>query len=268
MIELKHGVPSPLWDGIVPLGHGDQIKVDLPTITPYFPPVWKANRKAIVILPGGAYALYGEHEGGGYAEYFANLGYHCFVVHYRLGSNKYHHPAEISDAARGIRLVRSLAKDLNLREDCIGIMGSSAGGHLAASLANMYEQALIAEDEGETGKISSRPDWQILCYPVITGGKFANKPSFQYLLGEDYTEENAIRMGQENNVNANTPPAFIWHTMEDTAVPVENSIMYAQALREQNIPFELHIYQKGPHGRGLFQGHQWAQECERWLATF
>ena len=265
---FENGTEIPLWPSVPPFCKGDQPGIDLPTITPYFPPVWKANRKAVVIFPGGGYGHLAEHEGRGYAEYLAQQGYHCFVVKYRLGE-KYHHPAELSDAARGVRMVRAAAGELGLRSDCIGVMGSSAGGHLAATLGTLSDQAAKTEDEGETAAVSSRPDWMILCYPVITADQeFCNVYSFNYLLGADAPEAVRQELSLEKRVSAQTPPAFLWHTMEDGAVPVENSMMFAQALRKAGVPFELHIYQKGPHGRGLFSGHPWAEECVRWMNTF
>ena len=134
----------PLWSSRAPLAIENDTD-HLPTITPYYPSAWKFNCKAVVILPGGAYAHLADHEGRGYAEYLASRGYCCFVVKYRLGSNGYHHPAELADAARGIRFVRALAPELGIRPDGIGVMGSSAGGHLAALLGNCYSEALYEE---------------------------------------------------------------------------------------------------------------------------
>ena len=268
---FENGKEIPLWPSEPVLSKGNRPGIDIPTITPYFPAPWKACRKAIVIYPGGGYSHLAEHEGRGYAEYFAANGYHCFVVKYRLGAqNGYHHPAELSDGARGIRMVRSAAAELGIRPDCIGVMGSSAGGHLAACVSNQHAEGLKAADEGTVAEVSSRPDFTILCYAVITSDPaYSNKGSFRGLLGEENcSEENCKALSQECNVTAATPPAFLWHTMEDTCVPCENSILYAQALRKVSVPFELHIYEKGSHGKGLFMGHPWAEECLRWLAGF
>lgn len=261
----------PLWPSVPVLSHGNEQESDYPTITAYFPPVWKANRKAIVIYPGGGYSHLAEHEGRGYAEYFSGQGFHCFVVKYRLGAQHgYHHPAELSDGARGVRLVRSAAAELGIRPDCIGVMGSSAGGHLAACVSNQYTEGLKAADEGPVAEVSSRPDFAILCYPVITSDPaYSNRGSFRGLLGEENcSDENCRALSQECRVTADTPPTFLWHTMQDTAVPCENSILYAQAMRKVSVPFELHIYEKGLHGKGLFMGHPWAEECVRWLSGF
>ena len=257
----------PLWSSRAPLAIENDTE-HLPTITPYYPSTWKFNRKAVVILPGGAYAHLADHEGRGYAEYLASRGYCCFVVKYRLGSNGYHHPAELADAARGIRFVRALAPELGIRPDGIGVMGSSAGGHLAALLGNCHSEALY--EEGEDRTVSSRPDWTILCYPVITfDPPFGNVYSGEMLMGtQTPAPELLAPLSCEKGVTADTPPAFIWHTGEDGAVPVENSLMYAAALRKNGVPFELHIYEKGPHGTGLFDGHPWAEEAVRWMERF
>lgn len=268
---FENGKEIPLWTGEPVMSHGNQAGIDIPTITPYFPAVWNSNRKAVVIYPGGAYSHLAEHEGRGYAEYFAGCGFHCFVVKYRLGADKqYYHPAELADAARAVRLVRSAAEELGIRPDCIGVMGSSAGGHLAAMVSNMHEQALKSQDEGETANISSRPDFAVLCYPVISADPvIANKGSFNNLLGlSEFDEAKCRALSMELPVTEQTPPTFLWHTMQDRSVPCENSLVYAEALRKAGVAFELHIYEKGSHGRGLFQGHPWAEECVRWLNGF
>ena len=266
-MNLEDRKEIPLWSSDVPLAIENDTE-HLPTITPYFPNVWKFNRRAVVIFPGGAYAHLADHEGKGYAEYFSQQGYWCFVVKYRLGTNGYHHPAEISDAARGVRFVRALASELGIRSNAVGVMGSSAGGHLAAHLGNCCEEALYASDEDKS--ISSRPDWMILCYPVITFElPFANVYSGEMLMGTKTPDpEQVARLSCEKTVTKHTPPAFIWHTVEDQGVPVENSLMYAAALQKNAIPFELHIYEKGPHGTGLFNGHPWAGEAIRWMEQF
>ena len=268
---FENGKEISLWPTEPVLSRGSQPGLDISTITAYFPPVWKVLRKAVVIYPGGAYHHLAEHEGRGYAEYFASNGYHCFVVKHRLGADKgYHHPVELADAARGMRMVRAAAAELGIRPDCIGVMGSSAGGHLAATVCNLHGQALKAPDEGGAADVSARPDFAVLCYPVITSDpRYCNRASFLNLLGEaDFNEEKCLALSQEKRVTAQTPPTFLWHTLQDKGVPCENSIVYAQALRAAGVPFELHIYEKGPHGQGLFKGHPWAEECIRWLSQF
>lgn len=266
-MEFTDRKAVPLWEGKIPAGCSGEP----PVITPYFPPVWKCNHRALVIFPGGGYQCLAQYEGYGYAEFFAQQGYFCLVVNYRLGADNGaggdHHPAQISDAARAVRLVRSHAAELNIHPDKIGVVGSSAGGHLAASVAVLPELGLIAEDEDETAKVSSRPDFAILCYPVITLGEYTHLGSKLNLLGKNFSEENVRLLSLENSVNAQTPPCFLYHRMEDTIVPVENSMMFTQALRKAGVPFELHIYERGEHGGALDNGHPWAAEALRWIDT-
>ena len=268
-MELKDQTGIPLWCGTPPAGTSDPEQI--PIITPYAPKVWKYNRRALVIFPGGGYSCLAQYEGYGFAEFFADQGYYCFVVNYRLGKDMgkggCHHPAQLSDAARAVRLVRSWSKELGFRSDKIGVVGSSAGGHLAASVSILPELGLTIPEEGEVAKISSRPDFSILCYPVITLGEYTHQGTRQNLLGQNFDPETEKILSLENSINEKTPPAFLYHRMEDQAVPCENSIMYARALRKFGIPFELHIYEKGPHGGALAQGHPWAAEALRWIDT-
>ena len=259
----------PLWCGTPPAGESDPGQI--PTITPYAPPVWKKNHRALVIFPGGAYRALDPTEGSGFAEFFSRQGYFCFVVKYRLGKDNgkggCHHPAQISDGARAVRLVRSLAKELDYRSDRIGVMGCSAGGHLAASVSVLPELGITLPEEGEAADISSRPDFAVLCYPVLTLGEFTHLPSKLNLLGENFSPETAAKLSLENSVNGKTPPTFLYHRLGDTLVPCENSIQYALALRKHGIPFELHIYEKGGHGGYLGPGHPWVAEALRWVDT-
>ncbi|MBO4648001.1 MAG: alpha/beta hydrolase [Lentisphaeria bacterium] len=268
-MEIKDKTAMPLWCGTPPAGESDPGQI--PVITPYFPPAWKVNHRALVIFPGGGYHALAQYEGYGFAEFFAAQGYFCFVVNYRLGGDLgksgCHHPAEISDAARAVRLARSLAGVLDYRPDKIGVVGSSAGGHLAASVSILPELGLTIPEEGETAKISSRPNFTILCYPVISLKVFTHQGTKMNLLGENFDPKNAEKLSLENSIDANTPPAFLYHRLGDTAVPCENSLMYARALRKFGIPFELHIYEKGNHGGALAQGHPWAAEALRWMDT-
>lgn len=265
---MQNQVEMPLWCGTPPAGEGDLAQN--PVIIPYEPLVWKKNHRALVIFPGGAYWALDRDEINT-AEYFAKQGYYCFVVKYRLGKNSgkggCHHPAQISDAARAVRLVRSWASELDYHPNRIGVMGYSAGGHLAASVSTLPEQGLTLPEEGETAKISSRPDFSILCYPVISLGKYTHQESRKNLLGEHFDEETVEKLSLENSVNANTPPTFLYHRLGDTTVPCENSMMYASALRKYGVPFELHIYEKGNHGGSKCLEHPWIAEALRWVDT-
>lgn len=269
MMDLKDRTEIPLWCGTPPAGESDPEQI--PAITPYAPLVWKKNHRALVIFPGGAYCNLDRDEGPGLAEFFSEQGYYCFVVKYRVSHihdrGGCHHPAPISDAARAVRLVRSWAAELDFHPDRIGVLGSSAGGHLAASVSVLPELGLTLPEEGETAKISSRPDFSILCYPVITTGEYAHRYSINNLLGEHFDPADAEKLSLEKSVNEKTPPTFLYHRLGDTFVPCENSILYACALRKFGVPFELHIYEKGNHGGARFHDHPWVAEALRWVDT-
>lgn len=259
----------PLWAGTPPFAHGNEEGKDIPTITLHTPPQWKRYDKAVVIFPGGGYANLAQHEGTAYAEYLASNGIWAFVVNYRLGSNNYHHPAELNDAARGVRMARLAAKEFGFSPSKVGVMGSSAGGHLAAHISTCFDSEEIVYGEDEKEKVSSRPDFSILCYPVISGvSDKRHAGSFKNLLGtqENPAFEECAKVSPELFVNKNTPTAFLWHTFMDKGVPMENSLFYAEKLRENDIAFELHIYDKGGHGMGLNNGHPWGEECIFWLS--
>lgn len=212
----------------------------------------------LIIFPGGGYGMLAEHEGRGYAEHFVQQGVACFVVTYRLGSQGFRHPAMLEDALAAVHTVRSSAAELGVDPHKIGVMGSSAGGHLTAHTVTAWNQY--------KGAVNLRPDFGILCYPVITAqGEFSHRGSYLNLLGEDLTPERLAAVSPELLVQADTSPCFIWHTMEDDGVPVENSLMFASALRKAKVPFELHVYTRGRHGLGLNTPFQWATDCRRWM---
>ena len=255
-----------LWPEGAPgaLGTADK---DTPTLTVYPAKADVATGAAMVICPGGGYAGLAAHEGEGYALWLNEIGVTAFVLKYRLAP-AYHHPAMINDAARALRLVRSKAADWKIDPKRIGIMGSSAGGHLASTLLTHF-------DSGNPGaadpidKVSSRPDLGILCYAVITMGESTHGGSRQNLLGKDPSPELIKNLSSELQVTKETPPCFVWHTFEDPAVPVKNSIDFAAALCKAGVPCELHIYEKGKHGIGLVgdftKHHRWADDCRAWL---
>ncbi len=212
----------------------------------------------LLILPGGAYACHADHEGAGYAEYFSRAGIASFVVSYRLSPEGFHHPAMLEDVLAAINKVRSSAEEFGIDPNKLGIMGSSAGGHLAA-------HTLVAWQEYESD-ISLRPDFGVLCYPVImASGSYVHEGSIRNLAGETVSESLRCELSCEKQVSADTPPCFIWHTNEDEIVPVENSMLFAAALRKNAVPFELHIYEKGRHGLGLGATFDWASDCLRWI---
>lgn len=216
------------------------------------------NKIGLIIFPGGGYGGLAKHEGAGYAEYFSKAGIACFVVTYRLGSQGFRHPAMLEDALAAIRTVRSKATEFGIDPHRIGVMGSSAGGHLAAHAMVAYEQY--------DSEISLRPDFGVLCYPVISSqGDQAHSGSMKNLLGPDPDPELLASVSCDALPSAETPPCFLWHTVQDAAVPLENSLLYAAALRKHDIPFELHLYQDGRHGLGLQTDFEWGKDCLRWM---
>ncbi|HQC41948.1 MAG TPA: alpha/beta hydrolase, partial [Verrucomicrobiota bacterium] len=245
-----------LWEKDAPYAQGKEDK-DIPTLTVYLPAEGKANGSAVVVCPGGGYwglSDY-EYEGAGYARFLTSHGVSVFVLRYRLASNGYHYPVMLMDGARAIRVVRSQAQKWGIDVDRVGVMGSSAGGHLAALLMTHYEKANPALLD-PIDSLSSRPDLAILCYPVITAGDFAHSGSIQNLLGPNFTAGLAEYVSIEKQVDKNTPPCFIWHTFEDEVVPTENALLLATALRKAGVPFDLHIYEKRIHGLAL-AGKRW-----------
>jgi acetyl esterase/lipase len=261
----------PLWSDNVPgaLGQGPN---DIPTLTPYLPNPAIATGAAIVICPGGGYGALANHEGEHYALWLNQHGVSAFVLTYRLGSAGYRHPAMLHDAARAVRLVRARAADWDIDPDRIGIMGSSAGGHLASTLLTHFD-AGQSDASDPIERESSRPDLGILCYAVITMGEHTHEGSKRNLLGPDPSPELVHLLSNEKQVNSKTPPCFLWHTWEDAAVKVENALDFAAALRRHGVPFDLHIYQQGRHGLGLnarppfANPHPWAHDCLFWLKT-
>lgn len=260
--------PVPLWPGGAPGALGNSTN-DIPTITPYLCES-NATGAAMVICPGGGYQHLAPHEGNDYALWLNQHGVTCFVLKYRLGSNGYCHPAMLNDAARAVRWVRAHADEYKIDAHRVGIMGSSAGGHLASTLLTHFDDGDVnAADMVE--RQSSRPDLGILCYAVISLGEFAHKGSRNSLLGTNAPPDLVKLLSNELQVTTNTPPCFLWTTFEDKAVPMENTLLFAGALRKNHVPFDLHVYQKGPHGMGLkdkppfANPHPWAADCLFWL---
>jgi acetyl esterase/lipase len=255
----------PLWKNGAPGALGTDSK-DIPTLTPFLADKDKASGAAIVVLPGGGYGGLADHEGKAYALWLNSLGVHGFVLKYRLGPAGYRHPRMLEDAARAVRTVRSRSGEWGIDPQRIGIMGSSAGGHLASTLLTHFDGG-DANAADRIEKESSRPDIGILCYPVITMGPLTHEGSKKNLLGANPPEQLIEFLSNEKQVTRDTPSTFLFHTFEDTAVPVENSLMFADALRKHGVSFDLHIYEKGRHGIGLANGHPWTKDCEAFLKT-
>jgi acetyl esterase/lipase len=260
----------PLWAAGAPGALGKEAK-DTPTLTPYFAPPAKATGAAFIICPGGGYERLAPHEGVHYALWLNEQGITGFVLKYRLGSGGYKHPSMMQDVQRAIRYVRSNAMNWRLDPNRIGVMGSSAGGHLASTALTHFDAGDPAASD-PVDRVSSRPSLGILCYPVITMGSNTHSGSKRFLLGDVPDERLVELLSNEKQVTKDTPPTFIFHTFEDATVKVENSLDFAAALRRNGVPFSLHIYPKGGHGMGLGSAqwdpanrHPWTLECARWL---
>ncbi|WP_438482508.1 alpha/beta hydrolase [Oleiharenicola lentus] len=243
--------------------------VSEPTLTFYPPAVDKPNGTAVIICPGGGYTrLSTQREGVQYANWLSSLGVTTFVLKNRL--KEFGHPAPLRDVLRAIRLVRSRAKEFKINPDRIGVMGSSAGGHLAASAGTLYAHA-----DGKTGDsldaVNARPDFLILMYPVITldGGPATHQGSRTNLIGAKPTPELVKLMSPDQQVTAQTPTTLLIHTQEDKTVPVENSILFYQALTRAGVPAEMYLLQRGAHGMGmranLGTSSDWPTRAAEWL---
>jgi len=242
--------PMPLWPNGAPGALGNE-DVDKPTLTAYPAKGAGVAPTAVIVCPGGGYQhLAMVKEGSDIAIWLNHLGISAFVLKYRLGP-KYHHPAELNDAQRAIRYVRAHAADYNIKPDRIGIWGFSAGGHLASSAGTHFDEGNRSTSD-VLDRQSSRPDFMILAYPVITfHDPLAHAGSRVNLLGKTPDPALVDLFSNETQVTAKTPPTFLFHTTEDKTVPVENSIMFYSALRKAGVPAEMHIYLKGAHGVGL-----------------
>jgi acetyl esterase/lipase len=224
----------------------------------------------VVVCPGGGYAGLAEHEGPRYARYLVGLGVAAFVLKYRLGSAGYRHPTMMRDVQRAVRTVRARAAQWGLDPTRLGVMGSSAGGHLASVALTLFDDGAAASAD-PIERASCRPDFGVLCYPVIAmEGPYAHAGSRENLLGPAPDRAALALLSTERQVTARTPPCFLWHLADDEAVPPENSLHFAAALRRCRVPFELHVYPRGGHGVGLGGGGSgallpWTRELSRWL---
>ena len=240
----------PLWEQVAPgaLGTGDQ---DVPTITVYPPLDGTRTATAVLIAPGGSYRmLAANHEGRQFANFFNGMSVTAFVLKYRLGP-RYHHPIELGDVQRAIRWVRAHAGQYGFKPDRVGLLGFSAGGHLASTAATHFDEGK-SDATDPIDRVSSRPDFLILAYPVITMlPPYAHEGSVANLLGENASPELRKQLSNQLNVTPQTPPTFLLSTTEDTVVLPENTVEFYLALRKAGVPAEMHVFEKGPHGVGL-----------------
>ncbi|MGA2051681.1 MAG: alpha/beta hydrolase [Opitutales bacterium] len=253
-----------LWPGDAPLAQGNNTMLDIPALTAFLPAPGEATGSAIIVCPGGGYThLSLKREGSVIGTWLANNGVTAFVLKYRLGP-KYHYPAEFDDVERALRYVRFNAPAWNLDPHRIGIMGFSAGGHLA-SLAATHSTPGDPKATDPIERVSSRPDLQILLYPVITFTDEPNvhKGSRAALLGPNPPPDVLLLLSSEKQVTQDTPRAFLVHSTSDHTVPVANSDAYAAALAKLNIPV---VYLRGPYGgHGFGLTDAWSGQCIAWL---
>jgi acetyl esterase/lipase len=257
-----------LWDKSAPGALGDKPE-DIPTLTLYPATHHEGPTPAIIVAPGGSYHhLAANHEGRQLANWFNAMGITAFVLQYRLGP-RYHHPIELGDAQRAMRVVRSRAKDFNIDPAQVGFMGFSAGGHLASTLATHFDSG-NASDPDPVNRENCRPDFVILAYPVISmTADYSHKGSAENLLGNPPDPALAKQLSNELNVTPSTPPTFLFSTSADTLVPPENTVAFYLALHKAGVPAEMHIFEKGPHGVGLDLNDvalsEWGTLLRNWL---
>lgn len=261
---------EPLWPSGAPGALG-QTETDQPSLTLYLPPADRATGAAVVVFPGGGYGhLAVDHEGKQVAEWLNRHGVAAFVVRYRLGP-RYRHPVMLGDAQRAIRTVRARAGSWRLDAARIGILGFSAGGHLASTAGTHFDAGRAgAADPIE--RASSRPDFMILIYPVITmTDEHTHQGSKRNLLGATPDPALVRLLSNETQVTPDTPPTFLVHTTDDAAVPVENSLQFYAAARRAKVPVEMHVFETGRHGFGLGTGNptlaRWPDLAVAWLAS-
>ena len=268
-ISLAVG-PEPilLWPDGAP-GAAGQEESDKPSIRVYPPAPEKNTGAAVVICPGGGYRILAyDHEGHQLAEWFRSIGVTGVVLQYRLAP-KYLHPAPLQDVQRAIRTVRSRATEWKIDPQRVGVMGFSAGGHLASTVSTHYD-AGKADSSDPIDRESCRPSFTVLGYPVVSlSESWAHAGSGKNLLGDKATPEQLKELSNDLHVTKETPPAFLFHTSEDRGVPAENSIAYYSTLLKNGVPAEIHIYQWGPHGVGMAPGEpaveSWMEQLHGWL---
>lgn len=241
-----------------------------PTLTAYIQNYcehipFSESRPAVLICPGGGYAFVSEREAEPIATKFLAEGFNCFVLNYSVNPARF--PCALYEVAYSMAYIRQHAKEYHIDDSKIAVVGFSAGGHLAASLGVFWNDKAITDALNMSSEMF-KPTATILSYPVISSNECAHDDSFKNLLGEEYNDKQLLeKMSLEKQVTKDTVPSFIWHTFEDGLVPVENSLLYAKALGEQNIPYELHIFQKGGHGLSTASKLTGAEqdECQCWI---
>jgi acetyl esterase/lipase len=285
LAQTPSPTPTPYRSNSVDTAHGDRESLllwpdgapgalgtapeDRPKLTLYRAPAATANGTGVVVCPGGGYHnLASDHEGKQVAEWLNTLGVSAFVLQYRVGP-RYHHPVPLQDAQRALRIVRARATEFGVDPGRLGILGFSAGGHLAATTGTHFDEGNPAAT-GPVDRASARPDFMVLAYPVMSMvASYAHRGSVQNLLGDTPDPRLLEDLSNERRVTARTPPAFLFHTADDASVPVENSLVFAQAMHQAGVPVELHVFPTGKHGVGLAPQDpvlsQWPGLCAAWM---
>lgn len=257
--------PVPLWPDGAPGYDTAPTRREIPRITPYIVPSAKPHG-AVLVLPGGGYGGRAPHEGAPIAQWLNTLGISAAVVDYRV--QPYRHPYPLLDAQRALRWMRANGKAWNIDPTKVGILGFSAGGHLASTTLTHWDRGK-PDATDPIDRESCRPDAVVLCYPVISFLQFTHGGSMRNLLGPTPSDELRRELSAETQITAETPPVYLWHTADDGGVPVENSLLLAMALRAKRIPFELYVPPKGAHGLGLAPNNpvvaRWTLLCGDWL---
>lgn len=260
--------PTLLWPNGAPGAQGND-ESDTPVVRVYLPEKQKATGAGVVICPGGGYGILAtDHEGSQVAKWLNRNGIAGFVVRYRHAP-KYRHPTPMQDTQRAIRHVRANAEKYGVAANRVGVLGFSAGGHLASTVATHFD-AGDAKAADRVDRHSCRPSFAVLCYPVISmSAPYSHKGSGKNLFGNDVTPEQLVSLSNDLNVTKDTPPTFIFHTAEDPGVPVDNAVAFFTACRKHGVPVEMHVYQDGPHGVGLAPGDAavggWKDRLHDWL---
>lgn len=272
----KPSLETPLWmDHAVPLALGDAPK-DRPRVSVYLPtptPSDKETRRgAMIICPGGGYGVLAiDHEGYQIAAWANEMGLVAVICHYRHRGDGYGHPVPWLDACQAIRLTRANAEAWQVDPQRVGIIGFSAGGHLVSTVLTQFDRP--SNDVPEPlRRVSARPDYGILCYPVIgLGTDYGHAGSLRNLLGESPADDLVQSLRSDLNVTPNTPPTFLMHTQADDVVRVKNSLVFYDALQQHGVPSELHLFPQGAHGVGLARtvpgAKAWPQLCRSWLES-
>ena len=262
----------PLWPGAAP-GANPSIP-NLPRLTAYpLEPERSTGRGqastrpkgAVIVLPGGGYEGHADYEGEPVARWLNSIGYCAFVLNYRVAP--YRHPWPLADVQRSVRVVRREHERWSVEPDRIGVLGFSAGGHLAGCAGILRLDAYQAVDEADA--VDPRPDFMVLCYPVISFGPYRHDGSMRNLLGSDPDADLRRVLSLESSVDGDSAPAFLWHTANDELVPVQNSLLLADALARASVPCELHVFPDGAHGAAMATDRPdlrvWTALCEAWL---